>query len=469
MPRNSEIDRAGLGGRVLELAGNGDTAPMIAAAITPANAGNEISTASVRRYLAKQSVNAAIPSESSAMKLLVAAISGMPDTRDSKTSSYYGLYKLNTTNAFTQYYGIARGIKNGQVLRAFKNIALKLTNGARIVGDERDAEKIAALSADINFSSLLQNVVRYTCEMGTCIVGLKSDAGESVLPAILPMQYYSLLTDRETPGTVTDDLVHGTVSTIAFDETGVAPKTFERDDMGLFRLWSDGHEMQDISRRSTFGIYGESMTLGVETPLKSLLNSSYYYDMFIQDFGLGRYVQNMKMLAQMLLDQKVTPEYAVKQQDATVAAMQQMQPDENIVTVGDEIHMMDSRVGFDIMPFLNWRGKQIDRTLLQSDVGSGDVGSSWTSSGTAVSAQDYDTYNSLRGALFEMFMTEIIVPRCESSEFALDPKTLSIAATPFLKIDVPFPDLIELHDRGIITEPELRDRAGFPVEKPDND
>ncbi|MEA3457765.1 MAG: hypothetical protein U9R21_03715, partial [Candidatus Thermoplasmatota archaeon] len=175
MSRSSDIGRAGMERRVETLAAAGSIPPQIAEAVSQ-ESGHNISTASVRRHLAKQSVNATVPAteEYGAVKRLAAAISGLTDVRDTDISSYFGKYKLNTTNNFTQYYGIARGIGNGQVSRAFKNIALKITSGARIVGDERDADRIDALSKAINFSSLLQNVVRYTCEMGTCLVGMTS-------------------------------------------------------------------------------------------------------------------------------------------------------------------------------------------------------------------------------------------------------------------------------------------------------
>lgn len=465
MSRGSDIERAGMGATVGRLIATGNTPGMVSAAISQ-ESGHTISTASVRRYLAKQSVNAAMPDENASLDRLVAAISGLADSRDTDLSSYFGRYQLNTKNNFTTYYGIARGIGNGQVMRAFKNIALKITNGARIEGDERDADKIIALSAAINFSSLLQNVVRYTCEMGTCLVGMKTD-DNYILPSILPMQYYTLLTDSETPGTVDDELVHGTITKIAFDEMGYKSKTFERDEVGMLRIWADGNEMQDISGRSTFGIYGESMTTGVETPLKSLLNSSYYYDEFIKRYGLGRLHVNLKLLADMIQEKTITPEAAQKTQDNDTAAMQKLNPNEDIISAGREVSMIESKTGFDIVPYLEWRRKQIDRALLQSDVGAGDVGNAWTSAGTAVSAQDYDSYKSLRETMFEQFMTEIVVPRCE--EFSLNPKTLSIAATPFLRVDVPFPDLITMVDMGAITESELRDRGGFPAEKPESD
>lgn len=468
MPRSSDIDRIGAGSRVLELAAAGSTHSAIAT-IVKNEAGHTISAASVGRYLSKHSVNATVvPTERSSTDMLVAAISGLADTRDTDVTSYYGINKINTANIFTEYYGVARGIGNGQVMRAFKAIALKITNGAWIIGDESDSDKISALANSINFLSLLQNVVRYTCEMGTCIVGMKTD-GVYTTPLIVPMQYYTLVTDSETIGTVDDNLVHGEITKVVFDEMGDRDnrQVMEREDVGLLRLWEDGTEVVDVAGRSTFGIYGESMTRGIEIPLKSLLNSSYFYDEFIKRYGLGRLHINLKTLAEMIKDKTVNLEQAQIAQDADTAAIQKIGPNEDIVSTGREVSMIESKQGFDIVPYLDWRRKQIDRALLQSDVGAGDVGNAWTSSGTAVSAQDYDSYKSLRETLFEQFLTEIIVPRCE--EFAIDPSTLSITATPFLRVNVPFNDLIDAYDRGIITEPELRDRLGCAREKPDEE
>jgi len=465
MPRASDITRIKKDEDVLKLAASGNN-PIKIAEIISKESGHNISSASVRRFLAKNSVNAVISNEYTALKMLAAAISGLADTRDTATSSYFGNYQLNTTNNFTKYYGLARGIGNGQVMRAFKNIALKITNGARIVGDEKDTEKIADLMEAINFSSLLQNVVRYTCEMGTCLIGMKAK-NTYIQPIILPIQYYVLLTDDETPGVIEDSLVHGDVTKIVFNEMGEKSKSFERDEIGLLRLWEGGNEMRDISGRSTFGIYGESMTIGIEIPLKSLINSSYYYDRFIERYGLGRLHINLKTLADMIKDGIVKPAAAEKAQEKEVAALQKIGANEDIVSTGREISMIESKTGFDIVPYLEWRRKQIDRALLQSDVGSGDVGSSWTSAGTVVSAQDYDSYVSLRETLFSQFMTEIIAPRCE--EFGIKPETISITAAPFLKINIPFKTLTDWVNIGLISKGEARVRGGFPIDMPDEE
>ncbi len=466
MSRSSEIVRAGYGGRVEVMAANGDTAPMIAAAISE-ESGKPFSAQMVHRYIQKRSLNAAVVSpETTAIKRLAAAIAGVADVRDSAESSYFGLYKLNTSNVFTEYTGIARGMKNGQVMRGFKNIALKITNGARIVGREQDAEKIEALTTALGFSNLLQNVIRSTCEMGTCVVNLKDDAGMFIKPQILPMNYITLLTAHETPGTVADTLVRGDVTQIIFDEGSDNQDSYEYEDVGLFRIWADDMELIDIKGRSTYGIYGESMTIGVETPLKSQMNSAFYYDAFIARYGMGRLNINLKLLGDMIKEGIVNKDQGLAAKEATEAAMQKLGPNEDLITVGDEVSMIESKTGFDIVPYLAFRGTQIDRALLQSDVGAGDVGSSWTSSGTAVSAQELVALQSLRETLFRSFLEEIIFPRL-GSEFSIDPKTISIVAEPLSQVPVPYQVLTDWVDRGLISDGEARVRGGFSQDKPD--
>lgn len=463
--RNSDIDRAGMGTQVETMAASGDNPGMIAAAVSD-ESGHSISAASVRRHLAKHGVNAAVVLEEHLMaQRVAAAISGLADTRDTDVSSYFGKYQLNTSNPFTKFYGLARETGYGPVESAFEKIALKITRGARIVGREQDAEKIDALSKSIGFATLLADTTRYTFEMGTCLLGTKNDAGAWISPTGLSMQYYTLLTDSETVGTIGKDMVHGEITKIVFDETGDNPKTLERDEVGLLRRWSNFNEMKDIAGRSTDGIYGRSLTIGIETPLKSLLNGGYYYDEFIKRYGLGRLNINLKLLGEQIAAKEITSAEAQASQNAEAAAIKELNPNEDFIGAGREISMLESKTGFDIMPYRNDLKEEINRTLLQSDVAAGNVGSSWTSAGTAVSAQDYDIYQSSRDSIFEQFMTEIIAPRCE--EFLLKPETLSIAATPFLRVDVPFADLNEMWQNGNITESELRDRGGFPAVKPD--
>ena len=465
MSRNSEIDRAGMGGSVLRHAATGDTPAEIAVTVS-GECGHDISVPMVRRYLTKESLNASVPNENRAIEMLAAAISGIPDTRDSadQNVTYFGRYKLDTKNIFDRYYAIAREV-SGQVERGFVNLALKITNGARIAGDERDAEKIDALMTSLNFSSLLQDVVRTTCEMGNCVVLLKSTKGEYMTPTISPMSYITLLTSQQTPGTVDDKLVHGDVTQIIHNEGGTNQHKYERDEVGLFRVWAGANYLKDIMGRPTYSIYGRSMTIGVETPLKSLLNSSYYYDEFIKRYGMGRLHINMKLLADMLKDKEITPEAAQVTQDADTAALQKISPNEDIISTGREVSMLESKQGFDIVPYLDWRAKQIDRALLQSDVGAGDVGSSWTSAGTAVSAQELVTLQSLRDTLFKTFLEEIISPQLP--DLGLNLKNISITAEPLSQAPVPYQVLVEMADRGIITEGEVRTRAGFSYEKPD--
>lgn len=467
MSRNSDIARAGMGGRVESLAAAGNNPKAIAAAVSE-ESGHLISTASVRRHLEKQSVNAAVVSDYSGIKRVVAALKGQPDERDTGQSSYYGLQKLDTTNCFTTYYGLARGLKNGQVLNGFRNIALKLTKGAHLVGATRDEEKITALAESLNFSSLLQNTVRSTCEMGTCLTSQLTEQGAFTTPKILPIEYYSLLTENETvEETDTDILIHGEIDKIIKNEMDDKRKVLERDEIGIIRLWESDNKLKDIHGRWTFGMYGESMTLGLTKPLKSLLNGNYHWDAFLDRYGSGRYLHNLKLLGELVKEKIVTAAKAQEILEGEAAAGQKIGPNQDIFGIGKEVSMLATQTGFDIIPYFQWLEHRIDRTLLQSDVGAGDVGSSWTSAGTAVAAADYDTFESLRKTIFEQFYTEIVVPRCE--DIGLNPKHVSIAATPFLSVSVPFDTLTKWVELGHITPEELRDRGGFPEDMPDAD
>lgn len=475
MSHNSEIVRAGVGGRVLELAKDvNNTAPLIAATISK-ETGKKFSKYMVHRHINKNAMNAAVlpqdTTKTKALEMLAAAIAGSPDARDSGNVSYYGTYKLDVTNVFTGYSGIARDMKNGQVMRGFKNIALKITNGAKIVIDGEDDQTTAnALMKALDFSSLLQNIVRSTCEMGTCVVNLKDINGQSITPQILPMSYITLLTEHETPGEVEEHLVKGTINKIVFGESSDNQITYEPTDVALFRIWSVDTMLTDIVGRPTYGIYGESMTIGVETPLKSQMNAAFYYDAFIARYGSGRMVHNFTLLAEMLKEKTITTAAAQKTIDADAAAGQKIGANEDIYGTGKEVSMLESKTGFDIVPYLEWRGAQIDRALLQSDVGAGDVGSSWTSAGTAVSAQELVALQSLRETFFRSFVDGVIIPWIEMSpEFNINPEAITIESEPLSQVPVPYQVLTDWVDRGLISDSETRVRGGFSQDKPEED
>jgi hypothetical protein len=87
MPRNSDIIRAGMGGRVEEMAVAGDNPKAIAVAISE-ESGHRISTASVRRHITKRSVNAAVVPDHGEIERVVAALQGLADDRDTGRSAY---------------------------------------------------------------------------------------------------------------------------------------------------------------------------------------------------------------------------------------------------------------------------------------------------------------------------------------------------------------------------------------------
>lgn len=473
MSRNSGIDRELLGSTVLKLHETGHTQSHIASVISTKN--KNFSTHQVQRYLSKHGHEpnnilpaTAGPTRNHAVDMLVASYLGEPDQRDIQTEGieYYGRFSVTTTNVFGEYYEIARGGISGQVTRAFINLALKMTNGIRLVTDESKQDSLDELSDFIQFKTLSQDVARSELEMGTVLTLLKDTNGTLTVPQITPMNYITLVTEKEEIGSGdTENLVHGTITNAVHDEGGDNQIIYEIEDTGLFRLWSGSNYFVDILGRNSFGIYGDSMVPEVKTPLKSMMNASYNYDRFIERYGAGRMHRDLKLIGELVKEGLMKEATATEYMKTEAAAQQKIQANEDIISMGQDISMIENKQGFDITKYLEFREKQIDRALLQSDVSAGRVGSQFTSSGAEVSKQELSTIQSLRDTFFDTMLNQVVVHYL--SDYGLDIKDVSIIAEPLSIINVNHRDLIEMEGTGNITPGELRQRAGFPEQKPE--
>jgi hypothetical protein len=477
MGRNSEIDREQLGSTVLNLYGGGQTPKQIAASISVDRTAN-FSTQQVQRHIQKNKISddrivtmrsaTVVDERIKAQEMVVASILGYPDKRDIQTEGieYYGRYSVNTTNVFDEYYAIARGGISGQVTRAFINIALKMTNGIRLVTDETKQDTLNELMDFIKFKQLSQNIARSLPEMGNVVTLLYDTNDNLTVPEISPMNYITFLTDKEAVGdTESDLLIHGKINRIVHDETGENTIVYDRDKVGLFRIWSDANYFIDIVGRNTFGIYGASMIPEVQTPLKSMMNASYNYDKFIERYGGGRLHLDYALIGELLKSGMMTEESSRDYLKKEAAAQQKIQANEDILSTGMKATMLETKHGLNIVTYLEFREKQIDKALLQSDISAGRVGSQFTNSGNEVSRQELSTLQSLRDTFFDTLLNEVVAPYL--IDYNIDIKGVSIVAEPLGAIHVNHRDLIEMEATGNITQGELRQRAGFPEEKPE--
>lgn len=474
MPRNSEIDRDMLGSAVIGMYEDGKTPLQIASKMSTVGK-NDYSKQQVQRYIQNYKRNdspmlssVVVDPRTQQLEMLAAAIQGLPDQRDthSDDTEYYGRFSVNTKNVFDEYYEIARGGLSGQVTRAFINIALKMTNGIRLVTDEPKQDSLNELSNFIKFQSLSQNIARSQVEMGTVVTQLYDVDDNLTVPEISPMNYITLLTEKETVGNIDPKyLIHGTVDKIIHDENGLKPITYERDQVGLFRLWEGTNYFVDIMGRNTFGIYGASMVPEIRTPLKSMLNASYYYDEFVKRYGMGRLHVDMSLLGELLKDGLMKDATAQTAMEKETAAYQKIKANEDIISMGQDISMIETKHGFDITKYLEYRRTEIAMALLQSDVSSGKVGSQFTNSGGEVSKQDLMTYQSLRDTFFDTLLNDVVGPYLP--DYGLSIKDVSIVAEPLSVVQVNHRDLLEAEATGNITQGELRQRWGFPEKKPE--
>jgi len=457
MTRQSNIDRLEVGSQVLAM--HPSNTPSSIAAIV----GRGITPSQVSRYITK---NKTID-EDGALKMVVAAIAGIPTVRDTEVAGteYFGRFVVDTKNQFSKFYTIARSGMSAQVSRAFISLALKMTDGIRLVGDERVQDALDVLMTDLDFAALAQDTARSMCEMGTVVMLLKDTEGGLTKPEISPMDYITLLTENETSGTVdTDKLVHGEITQVIHDEGNDGEIKYERVDVALFRMWNKYNYFIDIKGRNTFGIYGDSMVPYIESSLKSLLNATYYYNEYIKRHGLGRLHIDMRELARALSAGEITRAEAETVQEGNTAAIQNIKSTEDIITAGDDVKMLTPGGTIDIVQYRQDLRREIDRALLQSDVSGGDVGNAWTNAGSTVSKNDYDLISSMRDTFFATMKSEVVDPWLE--QIGMNPADVTLYADPLFVADVAPRDLIEMRLNGDITQEELRHRAGFPDEMP---
>jgi hypothetical protein len=474
MTRNSEIDRELMGSTVLSLSKRGNSANQISAAISE-NTGKNFSKQQIQRYVQINKNDNIQPTKLNAtcndippeLKMLVAAYQGQPDQRDAHTEGveYYGRFSVNTTNVFDEYYDIARGGISGQVTMGFVSLALKMTNGIRLITDESKQDSLDELSNYIKFRSLSQSIARSELEMGNVVTLLKDVDDNLTVPQITPMNYITLLTDKEKIGDTTNqNLIHGTVTKAVHDEAN-NPIEYDIDDIALFRMWSDDNYFIDIMGRNTFGIYGASMVPEIQSPLKSMTNASYYYDEFIKRYGVGRMHRDMRLIGELLKDGLMAEATVKEYMKEETAAQQKIKANEDYITMGQDLKMIETKHGFDITKYLEFREKQIDKALLQTDVSSGRVGSQFTSSGSEVSRQELIRIQSLRDTFFDTLLNQVVAPHLPDYNLKLE--DVYIVAEPLSTIHVNHRDLLEAEAVGMITQGEARQRMGFPEEKPE--
>jgi hypothetical protein len=232
-------------------------------------------------------------------------------------------------------------------------------------------------------------------------------------------------------------------------------------------MWSKYNYFIDAKGRNTFGIYGDSMIPYIETPLKSLLNATYYYNEYIKRHGLGRLHGDMRELARALSAGEITHTEAETVQKSNTAALQTIKSTEDIITAGDTVQMLTPGGTIDITKYRQDLIDEINRALLQSDVSGGNVGNSWTNAGSAVSMHELKTLQSMRDTFFTTMKFEIVDPWLE--QINISPDEVTLFAEPLFVAEIAPRDLIEMRLAGDITQEELRHRAGFPDEKPETE
>jgi len=167
----------------------------------------------------------------------------------------------------------------------------------------------------------------------------------------------------------------------------------------------------------------------------------------------------------MLRADTISDTDATTMQESEAAALQNVNANQDLVTLGDDVKMLETKQAFDITKYLAYREAQINAAMGVSDIAAGKVGSSWTDSGSNVSAQELLALHSMRDTIITTMFIDVITPHLEANN--IKPEDVMIFADPLSQIQVSHRDLLDAVDRGVLTDEETRERMGFPKQKPD--
>lgn len=405
---------------------------------------------------------------STAVGLLSASAAYDLKPRDqSGETTLFGEYRIDNDNKYLRYTQLS--LITPHTFIPLVKVGLSVVSGFELVpaeGTGDDLLKEMKTWADtVDLRNKMQNIARCTARDGTAIAYLHTTKEGIDSIQILPMQFTTLLPKGITPGETTEDLIKGEVEKAILMESEAkkgGSTNMKREEFALFRLFHEGYTTQDILTRETYGIYGISLVEPLTRTIKNLSDLTEGYSGNMRRYGAGRLHINLPLVEKL----RVKGEYAKAKNilDTTIAAMQKLAPNEDIITGGAEVNTVLGTHSPQVLEMKQSYEKDIHVGLLQSGVSMGDTKGSTYASGYLAEEDRYIILESMQEQIRQTIQTEIIDRQL--IYMGHEPGNVLVKVD---KLDAPYVDYNTLTDariNGDITEKEYRLALGFAEEKP---
>jgi len=383
-------------------------------------------------------------------------------------TTLYGEYKIDNKNKYKRYTQLS--LLTPHTFIPLAKTGLSIVSGFRLAPiegtDETFFNEMLAWADMVDLRNKMQNIARCTVKDGTAIAYTLKNGAEGITSIqVLPMEFTTLLPKGIKPGQEVKELMRGEVEQAVLMESeaksgGSTP--FKRDEIAIFRLFHEGYTTTDIMGRETYGMYGISMLEPLTRTIKNLADLTEGFSGNMRRYGAGRLHINMPQVEK--LRGKGEYDKAKKILDTTITAMQNLSPNEDIITGGAEVNSIPGTHSPQVTEMKRSYEMDIHVGLLQSGVSMGDTKGSTYASGYLAEEDRYIILESIQEYIRRIVQVEII-----DRQLVLLGKEPGSVIVKVDKLDIPYVDYATLTDaviNGNITEEEYRLALGFTEKKP---
>lgn len=402
------------------------------------------------------SLNAAL--ESPQTYTIAAAIEPLSS---SDTSPKVGPYiNLDTSNPATYREQLATC--NTYVSTSINKYARTLTKGMRFEGSAKAKKAVESAAKKNNLKGQIQTAARCFVIHGHYIA-TTIGKGDTFQATPLLMAATTILPEGVAPGSTPKYLLEPPIGKFCVNEgsktSEVKEVTLEPKDVIYCALNPYDSIQEDVLKRKTRGLYGQSPLDPLKPTIRALLDVNEGQRIFYKKYGNGRYLYDLTSLAEAVKAGTVTPDEAQIALTEFMEEFKNVSANEDLVFYGMNVKPIDANGTLDVMAFKTALETEIMVGLYQSPL---TMGASFQTTYASSYMVEEDRMMVLEGdqSILEATANQILNKMLLSMGYKED--SVTVKFDELSKPKFTSQELLEWCNTGKITDNELRVWGGFP-------
>ncbi len=389
---------------------------------------------------------------------LAAAIESL---ESSDTSPRVGQFiNFDTTNQ--AIYREQLATCNTYVSTSINKYARTLTKGMRYEGSTKAKKAVEIAAKKNNLKGQIQTAARYFVIHGD-YMATTIGAGDTFQAVPLLRAATTILPEGVEPGSTPKTIMEPPIAKFYVNEgskqSEVTETPLEPKDVIYCALNPYDSIQEDVLKRKTRGLYGQSPLDPLKPAIRALLDVNEGQRIFYKKYGNGRYLYDLTSLADAVKAGTITTDEAQEQLTIFIEKFKNLSANEDLVFYGMDVKPIDANGTLDVMAFKTALETEIMVGLYQSPL---TMGASFQTTYASSYMVEEDRMMVLEGdqSILEATANQILNKMLLSMGFKED--SVTIKFDELSKPKFTSQELLEWCNTGKITDNELRVWGGFP-------